>query len=66
MRSKILVSLLISSVLGDEVEVFPADNESAVHFGGDDGARQDTATDGNKTGERALLVYESFKSILLS
>jgi hypothetical protein len=65
-RGKVLVSLLISSVLGDEVEVFSADNESAVHFGGDNGARQDTATNGNEAGERALLVYESFKSVLLS
>jgi hypothetical protein len=37
-RSEILVSLLISGVLRDEMEVFSADDESAVHFGGDDGA----------------------------
>lgn len=45
MRSEVLVSLLVSSVLGDEVEVFSADDESAMHFRGDDGASEDTATD---------------------
>jgi hypothetical protein len=37
-RSEILVSLLVSGVLGDEMKVFSADDESAVHFGGDNGA----------------------------
>lgn len=55
-RSQVLVSLLISGVLGDEVEVFSADDERAVHLGGDNGAGQDTATDRDKAGERALLV----------
>ncbi len=39
------MSLLVSGVLGDEMKVFPADDESAVHFGRDDSASQDTATD---------------------
>jgi len=56
MRSKVLVSLLVTGVLGDEVKVFSADDESSVHLGGDNGASQDTATDGDKTGEWALLV----------
>jgi len=50
------VSLLISGVFGDEVEVFSADDESSVHLGGNDCAGQDTTTDGNETGEWALLV----------
>lgn len=54
--SKILVSLLVSGVLGDEVEIFSADDESSVHFGGNHGASQDTATDGDETSEWALLV----------
>ena len=56
MRSKVLVSLLVSGVFRNEMEVLPADDESSVHFGGNDGASQDAATNGNKTGEWALLV----------
>jgi hypothetical protein len=51
------VSLLISGVFRDEVEVFSADNKGAVHLGRNDSASQDTSTNGNETGERALLVY---------
>jgi len=54
--SKILVSLLVSSVLGDKVEIFSADDESSVHLGGNNGTSQDTATDGDETSEWALLV----------
>lgn len=43
--SKVLVSLLVTRVLGDEVEVLPADDQSTVHLCRDDGASQDTATD---------------------
>jgi hypothetical protein len=55
-RSEVLVSLLVSGVFGDEVEVFSADDEGTVHLGRDDGSGQDTATDGDETGEGALLV----------
>ena len=55
-RSEVLVSLLISGVFGDKVEVFSTDDEGSVHLGGDDSSGQDTTTDGNETGERALLV----------
>jgi hypothetical protein len=50
------VALLVSGVLGDEVEVLAADDDSSVHLGGNDGAGQDTATDRDETGEGALLV----------
>jgi hypothetical protein len=66
MRSKVLVSLLVTCVLGDEMEVFSADNQSSVHLGGNDGAGQDTATDGDETGEWALLVCGDLVSMLLS
>ena len=66
MRSKVLVSLLVTGVLGDEMEVFSADNQSSVHLGGNDGAGQDTATDGDETGEWALLVCGDLVSTLLS
>ena len=52
------MSLLVSGVFGDEVEVFSADDEGSVHLGGHDGSGQDTATDGDEAGERALLVCE--------
>lgn len=52
----VLVSLLVTGVLGDEVKVLAADDDGTVHLGGDDSAGQDTATDGDETGEGALLV----------
>ncbi len=45
-------------VLRDEVEVFSADDDGPVHLGGHDGARQDTAADGDEAGEGALLVWK--------
>lgn len=54
--SQVLVSLLVTGILGDEVEVLAADDDGTVHLGRDDGAGQDTATDGDETGEGALLV----------
>ena len=45
MRSKIGVSLLVSSVLGNEVKVFSSDNDRSMHFGGDDSTGEDTASD---------------------
>ena len=50
------MSLLISGVFWNEVEVFAANDEGSVHFGGNDGACEDTATDRDFTGERAFLV----------
>ena len=35
--SKVGVSLLITGILGDEVEVLSADDEGSVHLGGNDG-----------------------------
>lgn len=54
--SEVLVALLVTGVLGDEVEVLAADDEGAVHLGGHDGAGEDTTTDGDEAGEGALLV----------
>lgn len=56
MGGKVLVSLLVTRVLGDVVKVLSSDDDGSVHLGGNDGAGQDTATDGDETGERALLV----------
>jgi hypothetical protein len=51
-----LVALLITVVLGDEVEVLATDDDGALHLGGDDLTSEDAATDGNITGEGALLI----------
>jgi hypothetical protein len=53
---KVLVSLLVSGVLGDEVEIFSADDQGSVHLGGNDGAGEDTASDRNHASEGAFLV----------
>ena len=51
------MAFLVTGVLWDEVEVLAADDESAVHLGGDDGTGKDTATDGDLTDKGALLVW---------
>lgn len=50
------MALLVSRVFGDEVKVFAADDESSVHFGGDDSSGEDTAADGDFASEGAFLV----------
>ena len=55
---EVLVALLVTGVLGDVVKVLSADDQSTVHLGGNNGAGKDTATDGDETGEGALLVCE--------
>lgn len=50
------MALFISTVLGNKVEVFAADDEGSVHFGRDNGSGEDTPTDGDLTGEGTLLV----------
>jgi hypothetical protein len=54
--SQIFVSLLITRVFGDEVKVFSADDEGAMHLCRNNSAGQDTTTNRNKTGEGAFLV----------
>lgn len=43
-------------ILLDEMHIIPADNDGLVHLGRLDCARQDTSTNGDVAGERALLV----------
>jgi len=50
------MSLLVTGVLGDEVEVFSTDDEGSVHFGGDDSAGEDTTADRYHAGEGTFLV----------
>ena len=53
---EVLVALLVTGVLGDEVKVFTADDDRPVHLGRHDGAGEDTAADRDLAGEGALLV----------
>jgi len=53
---EVLVSLLISGVLWNVVEIFSADDKSTVHLRGHNGASKDTAANRNETGERAFLI----------
>lgn len=56
MRGNVRVSLFISLVLFDKVQVIHAKDDGAVHFRRLDDAGQDSTSDGDVTGERALLV----------
>lgn len=50
------MSLLVSGVFGNKVEVFSTDDESSMHFGRYDFAGKDPSSDRDHAGERALLV----------
>lgn len=52
----VLVSLFVSVVLWNVVQVVSSDDDSTVHLGGDDGTSQDLTTDRNQTGEWTFLV----------
>lgn len=57
MRSQVLVSFLVSRILGNEMKVFTPDNERSVHFRRHNGAGQDTPADGDLTSKWTFLVY---------
>ena len=50
------VSLLVSCVFRNEVEIFSADDQGSVHFRRDDCSGQDTAANRDQTSEWAFLV----------
>lgn len=52
----VLVSLFVSVVLWNVVQVVSSDDDGTVHLGGDNGTGQDLTTDGNQTSEWTLLV----------
>ncbi|ANB12926.1 hypothetical protein AWJ20_1204 [Sugiyamaella lignohabitans] len=54
--SEVLVSLLVTVVLGDVVQVVTSQDDGTVHLGGNNGTGEDTASDGDKSDEGALLV----------
>ena len=51
------MSLLISVVFGDIVEIVTSDHNGSLHLGGDDDTLEDLASDGNTAGEGAFFVY---------
>lgn len=54
--SNVLVSLLVSVVFLDEVEIVSSDDDSSVHLGGHNSTGQDLTSDGDVTNKWALLV----------
>ena len=52
----VLVSLLVTAVLSDVVQVVSSDDDGSLHLGGDDLPLEDSSTDGNISGEGTLLV----------
>ncbi len=52
----VAMALLVPAVLGNEVKVVPADDDGALHLGGDDEALQHAAADTDVAREGALLV----------
>ena len=60
------MAFLVTGVFGDEVEVLAADDQGAVHLGGDDGASKNTAADGDEASEGALLVCGVTLSVCLT
>lgn len=59
MRRKVLMSLLITRVFGDEMKIFATDDKGAVHLCRDNGAGEDPTTNRHKTCKWAFLVYQS-------
>ncbi len=56
--SDVLVSLFETTVLSDVVKVVSSDNEGSLHLCGDDLSLENTSSDGDVSGEGALLVDE--------
>ena len=58
MNSDVLVAFLETVILLDVMQVISADDDRALHLGGNAHALQDLTTDADISGERALLVDE--------
>ena len=50
------MSLFISVVFGDIVEIVTPDDDGPLHLGGDDDTLEDLSSDGNTAGEGAFFV----------
>lgn len=56
MGGNVLVPFLKTTVLLDVVQIVSSDNDRSLHLGGHDLSHQNSSTDGNISGEGALLV----------
>ena len=56
MSVNVLVTLLITLVLGNVVKIVPTNDNGALHLSGDDKSLKDLSTDGNISSKGALLV----------
>ena len=56
MDRQVLVSLLKSLVLPDEVQIIPPDHNGSLHLHLEDNSRQDSTSDGDVASEWALFV----------
>lgn len=56
MAADVPVALLETAVLANVVQVVPSDDDRTLHLGLGHHSSEDAATDGDITGERALLV----------
>ena len=55
-RSEVLVSLLVTVILFNVMQVFTTDNDGAFHLGGHDLTSKNTTTNGNVSSEGTLLI----------
>lgn len=51
------MSFFVSWIFRYEMEIFSADYQGSMHFGGDNGACEDTTTNRNLASERTFLIY---------
>jgi hypothetical protein len=58
------MSLLVSGVFGNKMEILAADDKSSVHFGGNDFAGQNSASNRNHSSEGAFLVCQDSESVM--
>lgn len=54
--SQVLVSLFVSVIFWNVVQVVSSDDDGSVHLGGDNSTGQNLTSDGNSTDEWTLLV----------
>lgn len=57
MSGQVLVSLFITIVLRNIVQVFAANDDGTVHLGGNNATSEDPAANRDQASEGALLVY---------
>ena len=56
MCSDVSVSFLVSVVFGDVMKIISSDDDSSLHFCGDDNSLEDFSSDGDVAGEGTFLI----------